>query len=88
MPPNVTSGLGFISYIKSFEETIFTTTQVDEFQKKLLSARLLPTYATHKEHVKNLQTRSNRAASRLCPKCGNALVIRTVSKGARKGEEF
>ncbi len=88
MPSNVTYGIGFISYIKSFREVAFTENQVQELLCRIQSGRLASTFATHREHVQNLKSRSNPAAKRLCPKCGNLLVLRTVKSGARTGQQF
>lgn len=88
MPPNVTSGAGFISYIKSFRVPVFTAEQVSALVLRLQSERLAPTLATHREHVQRLKSRSDPSAERLCPKCGSALVLRTVKSGERAGKQF
>ncbi|WP_273649596.1 topoisomerase DNA-binding C4 zinc finger domain-containing protein, partial [Pseudomonas aeruginosa] len=43
---------------------------------------------THREHVQNLKRRSDPTAERQCPKCGSALLIRTVKSGAKAGQQF
>ncbi len=88
MPPNVTHGAGFISYMKSFRTPVFTTEQVSALVLRLQSERLAPTLATHREHVQRLQSRSDPSAARLCPKCGSPLVLRTVKSGERAGKQF
>ncbi len=88
MPNNVTHGGGFVSYIKSFRNQVFTEDQVSDLLARIASRRLAPTMATHREHVQQLKTRSNPNADRRCPKCGNPLVIRTVKTGARAGQQF
>ncbi len=88
MPPNVTSGRGFISYIKSFREPVFTENQVSDLLRRIESGRLAPTLAVHREHVTNLKTRSNPNANRRCPKCGKPLVLRRVRSGERAGQQF
>jgi restriction system protein len=88
MPVNVTSGVGFISYIKSFREQVFTQDQVSDLLAKIKSGRLAPTFTTHRAHVQNVKSRSNPNADRRCPKCGSPLVIRTVKTGARVGQQF
>jgi hypothetical protein len=62
MPPNVTAGGGFISYIKSFREIVFTDAQVDELLLCIHSRRLAPTLATHRAHVANLRRRADPEA--------------------------
>jgi len=88
MPPNVTHGIHFISYIKSFRDPVFTENQVNDILLRIESRRFAPTLAVHKEHVQNLKTRSDPNAERHCPKCGSILVLRTVKSGERAGQKF
>jgi restriction system protein len=88
MPANVTYGGGFIAYIKSFREQVFTQDQVSDLLAKITSRRLAPTLATHRAHVQNLKSRANPNAERRCPKCGSPLVIRTVKTGEKAGQQF
>ncbi|MDR3432908.1 MAG: nuclease-related domain-containing protein, partial [Rouxiella aceris] len=81
MPANVTQGIGFIRYIKSFQQRVFTEAEVDGLMQALQTSRRTPSLATHREHVQNLKRRSDPTAERKCPKCGSALVIRTVNSG-------
>lgn len=97
MPPNVTRGLGYISYIRSFRAVVFSEEQVQQIVQQIISARLTPGRETHKQHVAQLQKRnaaqpvgeSNRASSTpTCPKCGQAMVLRRARKGANAGQQF
>lgn len=88
MPANVTQGIGFIRYIQSFQQPVFSTAEVDALLHALQTGRRAPTLATHREHVQNLKRRSDPTAERLCPKCGSALLIRTVKSGAKAGQQF
>ena len=88
MPPNVTKGSEFISYIKSFQEVVFSDAEVADLLQKIGSGRLAPTLSTAREHVQSLKARGNMNAERLCPKCGSNLVIRTVKSGERAGQKF
>jgi len=88
VPANVTQGIGFIRYIQSFRQPVFSDAEVGAMLKTLQTGRRAPTLATHREHVQNLKRRSNPAAERQCPKCGSALVIRTVKSGAKAGQQF
>ncbi|WP_287028108.1 nuclease-related domain-containing protein [Pseudomonas sp. UBA6310] len=88
VPANVTQGIGFIRYIKSFQQPVFGETEVDTMLKALQTGRRAPTLATHREHVQNLKLRSDPTAERQCPKCGSALVIRTRKTGAKAGQQF
>ena len=60
MPPNVTYGAGFIRYIKSFKEKVFSEDEVSDLTARIESGRLQPGYSTRKEHVQRLKERSNR----------------------------
>ncbi|WP_338521475.1 NERD domain-containing protein [Pseudomonas batumici] len=88
MPANVTQGIGFIRYIKSFQQRVFTETEVDVLMHALQTSRRTPSLATHREHVQNLKRRSDPTAERQCPKCGSTLVIRTVNAGPKAGQQF
>lgn len=88
MPANVTQGVGFIRYIKSFQQPIFSEAEVDAMLHALHAGRRAPTFATHREHVQSLKRRDDPTAERQCPKCGNALVIRTRRTGANVGQQF
>lgn len=88
MPANVTSGMGFITHIKSYREQVFSETQVTKLLKKIEASRLTPTLATNQKHVKNIKSRSDLSAERRCPKCGSLLVLRTAKTGSRSGEQF
>ena len=88
MPANVTRGIGFIRYITSFRQAVFSEAEVDEMLQALKTGRLAPSLATHREHVQHLKRRSDPSADRFCPKCGSALVIRTRKTGANMGQQF
>ena len=88
MPDNVTQGVSFIRYIKSFRQVVFSEAEVDDMLQALKAGRLAPSRATHREHVRHLKRRSDPNAERCCPKCGSALVIRTRKTGANAGQQF
>ncbi|AWY44272.1 nuclease [Pseudomonas putida] len=88
MPENVTQGSGFIRYIKSFKQQVFTEAEVEALVQALQSGRRPPSLATHREHVQNLKRRNDPTAERKCPKCGSALLIRTVKSGPNAGQQF
>ena len=54
----------------------------------LLGTLLKPGAATNRAHVRSLETRADPLAQRRCPKCGSALILRTVKKGPRAGDRF
>jgi predicted RNA-binding Zn-ribbon protein involved in translation (DUF1610 family) len=88
VPANVTQGIGFIRYIQSFQQVVFSETEVDAMLQVLQTGRRAPTLATHREHVQNLKRRSDPTAERQCPKCGSALVIRTRKTRNNVGQQF
>jgi len=88
VPANVTQGIGFIRYIKSFQQPVFSETEVNAMLLALQDGRRPPSRATHREHVQNLQRRSDPTAERQCPRCGSALRVRTVKSGAKAGQQF
>lgn len=88
MPDNVTQGSGFIRYIRSFQQPVFSEQEVAAFAQALQAGRHAPTLATHRRHVQNLKRRSDPGAERLCPKCGNALVVRKARSGPKTGQQF
>lgn len=88
MPANVTQGSKFIRYIKSFNQPVFTEADVNAMLQTLQTGRRAATRATHREHVQNLKRRSDPTAERQCPKCGNALLVRTAKSGAKAGQQF
>ncbi|EKG33955.1 nuclease-related domain-containing protein [Pseudomonas avellanae] len=57
MPSNVTQGAGFIRYIRSFQQRVFSEAQVDALVSTLQAGRRPPNRATHREHVRNLKNR-------------------------------
>ena len=88
VPANVTQGIGFIRYIKSFQQVVFSEAEIDSMLHALETGRRAPTFYTHREHVQNLKRRSDPKAERQCPKCGSALVTRTCKAGANVGQTF
>ncbi|MEN0107459.1 MAG: topoisomerase DNA-binding C4 zinc finger domain-containing protein, partial [Pseudomonas sp.] len=88
VPANVTEDVGFIRFIKSFQQTVFAEVEVDAMLQALQTGCRAPSLATHREHVQNLQRRSDPNAERQCPKCGSALLIRTVKSGEKSGQQF
>lgn len=88
MPANVTKGGGYIRYIKSFSTPVLSDEQVEVAAAQIQSHRLAPTRETHRQHVQQLRERSEPAAKRACPKCGNAMVLRTAKRGENAGTKF
>ena len=88
MPANVTRGGGYIAYIKSFRDPVLSETQVDKTIAQIKSGRFEPSWKTHRQHVQQLKKRSDPTAERICPKCGQPMVLRTVKRGTNAGKQF
>ena len=87
-PENVTHGIGYIRYIKSFKTPILSQEQVQSVVAQIQSGRLEPSRATDKEHVQQLKSRKSASADKICPRCGKSMVLRTAKKGANSGNKF
>jgi restriction system protein len=57
MPENVTYGRGYIKYIKSKQQPVISTKEVQKILKKIETGRLMPSFKTNREHVKNLKNK-------------------------------
>jgi restriction system protein len=88
MPANVTSGGGFISYIKSFNETVLSEAQVHSALSQIHMRRLEPTRKTHREHGRHLKSKTAPTAERLCPQCGSNMILRKAKRGSNAGNQF
>lgn len=88
MPPNVTYGGGYSRYIKSFNQPVFTEEQVKDIIAQIEAIRYLPSLATNRKHVRHLKARTKALTSKLCPKCGNEMVLRTAKRGSQAGNLF
>jgi restriction system protein len=88
MPANVTYAGEYIAYIKSFQTPVLTKQEVQSAFDAISTGRLKPSLATNREHVRHLQARADVTADRKCPKCGNALSVKTAKTGARAGRQF
>ena len=88
MPPNVTYAGGYIRYIKSFKELVFSAAEIDEIIEAISDGRLKPGLATNLGHVRHLEGLKDKDAPRLCPRCGSLMVLREAKNGANAGKSF
>ena len=88
MPANVTNGGSYISYIKSFTKPVLSEASIQNILSKIESGRLKPSWETERQHVEYLRTRSEQAANRQCPNCGENMILRTAKRGANVGNKF
>jgi len=84
MPPNVISS-GFGSYIKSFQQKVFTDEEVQRIQH-LISNHVATSLVSTDDHIQSLRDR--HSSTTICPRCGSNLVERTVKNGANAGSQF
>src|SRR3989338_2035760 len=83
-PPNImTSGLS--SYIKKFNEFLFSDTEIIRLEQYLKQSKNNNTIST-KQHVHILKERYS--SDTICPRCGGELVRRIAKTGPRAGSEF
>lgn len=87
MPENVTVGLGGSRYIRSFKQRALSDAQVASICDLIESRRMEPTWMTSRQHVKNLG-RGSSPGKRRCPRCGQAMVLRTARRGPEAGKQF
>ena len=86
-PDNVTVGFGATEYIRSFQTRVLTDLQVLKICAAIESARMEQSWATNRQHVRNLKKRTE-SAQKQCPRCGKQMVLRTTRKGPNKGHQF
>lgn len=84
LPSNVLRS-GLSSYIKQFEEVIFSDDEVERITG-LLSKVKSESKISKSEHIQSLKKR--HSSNTICPKCGSDLVMRKVKQGERKGSQF
>jgi predicted RNA-binding Zn-ribbon protein involved in translation (DUF1610 family) len=89
MPENVKHGIGYIDYIKSKTLKIISKEEVTKIISLIESRRLLQSFKTHHEHIKYVKSIvKEKEQKNLCPKCGNALVLRVAKRGVNAGKQF
>lgn len=88
MPDNVTYASGYVRYIKSKRRVLLSQSEVDLAAQAIQSGRLEPSWATARQHIRNVKARRDTDASRLCPRCGSPMVLRTARNGAKAGGSF
>lgn len=83
LPSNVITN-GLSRYVKSFQRTIFSESEVIAFMNHI--ANLSEGKISGREHVANLKSRYSSDTT--CPKCGKALIRRMAKSGPNAGNEF
>lgn len=85
MPPNVLTG-GYITYVKSKRQVLFTDDEVKRIVATIKAVMLPKTHATHLQHVDYLKQRFESTTT--CGRCGSPLVLRTARSGNNAGKQF
>lgn len=85
MPSNVLAK-GYVSYIKAKTQVLFSDAEVSQFVAAIKGGMLPQTWGTRRAHVEELKERFSSKAT--CPKCGNALILRTAKSGRNVGSQF
>lgn len=85
MPRNVMA-TGYTTYIKSFDQLLFTDEEVSAAVEALRAGALPKGWATRKVHLASLDARHSSTTT--CAKCGSPLVLRTARSGANPGGKF
>lgn len=85
MPVNVMNH-GYIPYIKSKTDILFSPQQVQDIVTAIKTGMLPKTWKTSREHVATLKERFESTTT--CSKCSSELVLRTVKSGDKAGSKF
>ncbi|MFZ4699892.1 MAG: NERD domain-containing protein [Candidatus Methylumidiphilus sp.] len=89
MPENVTYAGGFIRFVKSKRDVVFSSAEIEKIIASIESTRLSPSFKTHFNHVKHVKSIVNeKQSSKSCPICGNLMILRESKKGIRAGQKF
>lgn len=89
MPENVINGPGLIRFIKSKNDQVMLSTDVQMILSKIEAERLEPsgeTTKTHIDYVKEIVEERQNGNS--CPQCGGPIVTRESRKGTNRNEKF
>lgn len=91
MPANVICG-GPFGFIKARKEVLIPDDQVEAIVESIKTGMRpknflgLSTRETKREHLTSLRDR--HSSTTVCPKCGSELVLRSIKKGEKAGQQF
>jgi hypothetical protein len=89
MPDNVRS-TGYTSFIKKHTAVLLTDDEVTQFVSAIQTGKMpkgiVKSFETRAAHLASLKDRHDSTST--CPKCANALVLRTVKSGPKIGSQF
>jgi len=84
--PATVMNRGYIPYIKSKTDILFSSQQVQDIVSAIKTGMLPKTWKTSREHVATLKERFENTNT--CPKCSSELILRTVKSGEKAGLQF
>lgn len=89
MPENVNYPRGYINFIKSKNTILLSDDEIKEAIRIIELGRFERSYKTHIEHVKHVKDIVHKKQNKkICPKCGNDMILRQVKKGVNAGSQF
>jgi restriction system protein len=89
MPDNVTYAGGFIRFVKSKRDVVFSAIEVEKIIVGIESNRLTASLKTHHNHVKHVKSIvKDKQTIKSCPICGHAMVLRESKQGTQVGKKF
>ena len=84
MPANVIEMRGFLPYLRSKADLRLSSEEVENTIRSIKRAQISG-FGVRRQHVRRLKTNSENP---LCPRCGEAMVLRTAKKGRNVGGQF
>ena len=89
MSENVNYPRGYINFIKSKNKILLSNDEVKEAIKVIESGRFERSFKTNREHINHVKKIvKGKQSDQICPKCGNAMILRTIKKGVNAGNQF
>lgn len=89
VPENVTHLGGYIRFIKSKKQLVFSEKQVSEIIHTIQMGKLTPSFKTSREHTQHVkEIIEQKQSTPNCPKCGSPMVLREAKKGVNAGNQF
>lgn len=85
LPANVMNH-GYIPYIKSKTNILFSPQEVQNIITTIKTGMLQKTWETTKKHVTDLKERFE--STTICLRCSSELILRTVKSGTKAGSSF
>ncbi len=73
MPSNVTRGVGFVDYVRSFQTPVFSEDEVAALAQRLQRGLPTPTLAARAAEDRECGQRSDASTRCHCPRCGSVL---------------